>query len=760
MTVTVNTESAVGKSFPRVDAVAKVTGRAVYAGDISLPGMLACKVLTSTRPHARILKIDTSQALALPGVNAIITAKDVPDVRYGFGIKDRTLFARDVVRFIGEPIAAVAAVDEMTALEAVSLIRVDYDDLPTVFEPLKAMQPGAPAVHPDMLNYEGATFALGGNICTVMDAERGDTEAALKQADFVFEDTFRTQPINQGYLEPMASVAEVDPSGRITVWTSTQGPYAVRASLAEVLGMPIGRFRVVPMELGGGFGAKLRLSLEGFVALLALKTGKPVRINSTREEVFTLIGPRLQALMKLRTGVMKDGTMVARDAIAVWDMGASLGPGVQSGISHATGAYHIPNFRLRSYAVYTNKTPAGSYRASGVADMTFAVESHMDILARKLGLDPFAFRTQNALVEGDTSVRGEPLPQHGLQQTLEEVQERLAAEPKHQHEGTGIALCEWRGGSSPSTATLTPNEDGTVSVLTGSVDISGTDTVLAQITAAALGIAMDRVIVVKRDTDLAPYTGPSGGSRIIYSQGKVVQQAAEDLIKKVLASVAERLQVDVSSLSYANGQVSLQDDSAQGYSLAETARLAINSRGGPLSGSAALSTMPYSPVFATHGAVVHVDPSTGKVTLKRFVQAQDVGVAINPMAVVGQLEGGVVQGIGRALTEDYQFEQGHPRNASFTTYMLPLAPDLPPIETVLVEVPTEDGPFGARAVAEPPGFGAPAAIANALEDAIGVRIKDLPITADRVLAALRGQLPEPTLDLSFLEQPKHETEQA
>jgi xanthine dehydrogenase molybdenum-binding subunit len=742
-----------GKSYPRVDAADKVSGRSQYAGDVYLPGMLIGKVLKSNRPHARIISIDTSQAEQVPGVRAVITGKDIPDVRFGSGaVKDRRVFALDKVRFIGEPIAAVAAVDEIAALEAIELIQVEYEDLPAVTDPIEALKPEAPLVHQDLPRYDGYASSMGGNVCTIVESDRGDVEQAFAQADHIFEDTFRSQGINQGYLEPMACLANVDPSGRINVWTSTQGPYAVRATLATVLQIPISRLRIIPMELGGGFGAKLRLCLEPYPVFLALKTGKPVKMVATREEVFTLSGFRLPTTVYLKTGVLKDGTIVAREAISIFDMGAYLGAGVQSGVSHTVGPYNIANHRVRSYAVYTNKIWAGSYRASGVADVTFAVESHTDIIARKLGLDPWEFRMQNILQEGDVAIQGGRLPRNGLRQTLEAVKERMSSSSKSADgHGVGLAVCQWRSGSGPSTASISITEEGTVSLLTGSVDITGTDTVLAQIAGMVLGVDMQRVIVAKRDTDVAPFTGPSGGSRIIYSQGKVVQLAAEDARRKLLAVAAERLQVAPEALSCAAGRVFVTDHPEQGAALGELARLSFTSKAGPILGTASLSAMPFAPVFNAQAAEINVDRQTGTVRLMRFVQAQDVGVALNPMAVEGQIEGGAVQGIGRALNEAVVIQDGEILNPSLTTYLMPLAPDIPPIENVLVEVPTDDGPFGARAVAEPPGFGPPAAIANAIEDAVGVRLKELPLSADKVLQALQGEPPEEiSLDVALL----------
>ncbi|MCI0824401.1 MAG: xanthine dehydrogenase family protein molybdopterin-binding subunit [Chloroflexi bacterium] len=732
-----------GQNHNRVDALDKVTGQATYASDVYLPGMLMCKLLPSTRSHARILSIDTSRAEQLPGVRAIITGKDFPDLFFGSGaVKDRRIMARDEVFYIGEPVAAVAADDETTAQEALELIQVEYQDQERVVDPLQAIKSGATAVHPDMAGFEGYGFAMGGNNCTLLDADRGDVDQAFHEADHIIEETYHSQAINQGFLEPMACVANLEANGRLTVWASTQGPYQVRAQLASVLDMPISRIKVIAMELGGGFGAKLRLAFEAYPAFLAMKTGRPVKLINTREEVFTLNGPRLATSIYLKTAVNNDGNITAREARSIFDVGAYLGAGPNAGVGHALGPYNIPNFRLRSYGIYTNKIYVGSYRASGVADMTFAIESHMDSIAHKLGLDPLEFRIKNAIKEGDVGVSGAKLPRNGLMETIMAVKERLDLPRKlEEGRGVGIALCEWRSGSGPSTASISVNEDGTISLLTGSVDISGSDTSLAQIAAESLGLRMEDVIVAKRDTDMAPFTGPSGGSRIVYSQGKAVQMAAEDARQKLFALAAERFGVPADALACDGGRVYVQDNPPQSLTLGQLGRLSLTSRNGPIIGLASLSSMPYAPVFNTQGAEVLVDKATGQVKVTRFVQAQDVGVAINPMSVEGQLSGGVVQGIGRALSEELLIDDdtGRVRNPSLSTYLMPLALDMPEVENILINVPSEDGPFGARAVAEPPGFGPPAAIANAIFDAVGVRIKELPLSAERVLAALQGQ---------------------
>ncbi len=735
--------NVLGRSLPRVDALDKVTGRATYAADVYLPDMLMCKVLTSPRSHARIVSMDTSKAEQVPGVRAVITGNDFPDRYFGSGaVRDRRIMARDEVFYIGEPVAAVAADDEVTAQEALELVEVEYEDLETIVDPLEAIREGSTLVHPDMPNFEGYGFAMGGNNCTLLDADRGDVDQAFRDANQVFEETYHSQAINQGFLEPMACAANVEANGRLTVWASTQGPYQVRAQLASVLDIPLSSIKVNAMELGGGFGAKLRLAFEAFPALLAMKTGRPVKLINTREEVFTLNGPRLATTIHLKTGVTSDGQITAREAHSVFDVGAYLGAGPNAGVGHALGAYDIPNFRLRSYGVYTNKIYVGSYRASGVADMHFAVESHMDSIAHQIGLDPLEFRLKNVVKEGDANVSGASVPANGLLETIEAVKEKMSLPRKSEEgRGIGISLGEWRSGSGPSTASISVNEDGTVSLLTGSVDISGSDTSLAQIAAETLGVELDQVIVAKRDTDMAPFTGPSGGSRIVYSQGKAVQMAAEDARDRLVGLAAERFGVPSEALSCEGGRVYVQDNPPQSLTLSQLAAASLTSRSGPIIGMAALSSMPYAPVFNTQAAEVIVDKATGQVRVTRFVQAQDVGVAINPMGVEGQLEGGAVQGIGRALSEEMQIdpETGRVRNPSLSTYLMPLAIDMPAIENILVGVPSADGPFGARAVAEPPGFGPPAAIANAIYDAVGIRIKELPLSADRVLAALQGQ---------------------
>ncbi|MDA0263938.1 MAG: xanthine dehydrogenase family protein molybdopterin-binding subunit [Chloroflexi bacterium] len=747
-----------GTNQVRVDALDKVTGRATYAADVHLPGMLMCKLLTSTHSHARIVSIDTSDAEALPGVRGVVTGKDYPDARFGSGaLKDRRIMAVDEVFYIGEPVAAVAADDEVTALEALDLIKVEYQDLEKVIDPLLAISGESALIHPDLEDFEGYGFALGGNNCTMLDADRGDVEQGFKDSDLIVEETYHTQPINQGFLEPMACVADLEANGRLSILASTQGPYQVRSQLASVLNMPLSNIKVTAMEMGGGFGAKLRLALEAFPALLAIKTGRPVKLVNTREETFTLNGPRLETNIYLKTGVTKDGRILAREARSIFDVGAYLGAGPNSGVGHGLGAYDIPNFKLRSYGVYTNKIYVGSYRASGVADMTFATESHTDVIAHKLGLDPVEFRMMNALKEGDTSVSGATLPRNGLKETMNALKERMGLPKKlpsnaKEGRGVGIALGEWRSGSGPSTASISVNEDGTVSLLTGSVDISGSDTSLAQIAAESLGLRLDQVIVAKRNTDLAPFTGPSGGSRIVYSQGRAVQNAAEDTKAKLLDLAADRLGVPADALACAGGSVYVLDNPPQSLDLGQLARMSLSSRGGPIIGNASLSSLPYAPVFNAQGVEVIVDKETGQVRVTRFVQAQDVGKAINPMGVEGQLEGGAVQGIGRALSEEILIdrETGRVRNPSLATYLMPLSVDMPEIESILVEIPSADGPFGARAVAESPGFGPPAAIANAIYDAVGVRIRTLPLSAERVLAAIQGRGDEYNVDADAL----------
>ncbi len=738
------TYSVVGKRVPRVDAVDKATGRSIYGSDIYLPGMLYCKILSSPHPHARIKKIDTSKALEVPGVKAVMTADDAPDVPYGTTgqIRDRSFMARDRVRFVGEPIAAVAAIDEDVAEYAVSLIEVEYELLPAVFDPLEAMKEGAPLVHEKIEEYVGSTGMRKGNICSLLTAERGEVEKGFAEADFVVEGTYRSQPINQGYMEPMACAAQVEPSGRVTVWTTTQGPYAIRNTLAETLNIPMNRIKVIPLEIGGGFGAKLRCSFEHFCVILSEKTGgKPVKMISTREENFTAIGPRLECVATIKTGVKKDGSITARQVHAVYDTGAYLGPGVGSGVGHSTGPYMIPNFKAESYAVYTNKVWAGSYRASGVADMVFAVESHMDEVAEKIGMDPLDFRLKNLLKEGDRSLTGEIIPSMGLKEMADAARKNSNWDSRKGEEGWGIgtAFSDWKSGTGPSTATVSLNEDGTVSILTGTVDIAGSDTSLAQIVAETIGVPFEKVVMAKKDTDSAPFNGPTGGSRVVYSAGRTVLQAAQEAKDKVLRFAADLLEASTDDLEVVNERVQVKGSPEKGRSLAEIARLSSTSKYGSIMGQAALSQLPFAPIYNQVIVEIKVDKETGMIKVLKFTQAQDLGFAINPNSVEGQMEGGAVQAIGRALYENYVFNDGKPMNPSLTTYLLPLAPDIPPMDTIMIETGSKEGAFGAKAVAEPPGFGAPAAIANALYNATGIRIRELPLSPDKVRAALKAK---------------------
>ncbi|MSQ15061.1 MAG: xanthine dehydrogenase family protein molybdopterin-binding subunit [Dehalococcoidia bacterium] len=737
------TYAVVGKRVPRVDAVDKATGRSIYGSDIYLPGMLHCKILSSTQAHAKIKKIDFSKALAVPGVKSIITAADVPDIMYGTvgNIRDRSFMARDRVRFIGEPVAAVAAIDEDVAEYAVSLIEVEYEPLPAVFDVLEAMKEGAPLVHEKLQEYEGSTGLRKGNICSLLTATRGDMDAGLSEADFIVEGTYRSQPINQGYMEPMACAAEVEPSGRVTIWTTTQAPYAIRNTIAETLQLPMNRVKVIPLEIGGGFGAKLRVSFEAFCVILSQKTGRPVKMISSREENFTAIGPRLECVATIKTGVKKDGTITARQVHAVYDTGAYLGPGVGAGVGHSTGPYRVPNFKAESYAVYTNKIWAGSYRASGVADMVFAVESHMDEVAACIGMDPFDFRLKNILEEGDRSLTGEVIPTMGLREMGEAAKTGSNWNTRKQEDGWGIgvAFSDWKSGTGASTATVSLNEDGTVSVLTGTVDIAGSDTSLSQIVAETIGVPFEKVVMAKKDTDAAPFNGPTGGSRVIYSAGRTVLQAAQDAKEKVLRLAADVLEANQDDLEVVNERVQVKGSPDKGRSLAEIARLSSSSKYGSIMGQAALSQLPFAPIYNAVVVEIKVDKETGMIKVLNFTQSQDLGFAINPNSVEGQMEGGAVQAIGRALYENFIFDKGKPVNPSLTTYLLPLALDVPPMSTIMIESVSKEGAFGAKAVAEPPGFGAPAAIANALYNATGIRIRDLPLSPDKVRAALKAK---------------------
>lgn len=741
----------VGTPVSRIDALEKVLGSGRFAADIQLPGLLHGKLRLSDHAHARVLAVDTSEAERLPGVKAVLTAWNTPEYRFGSDFQDQTLFAHDKVLHRGSILAAVAATDPETAEEAVRRIRVDYEPLPAVMDVLEAIKPDAPILHEHLASYPGVNPAhIQGNICARSSVTWGDVDEGFRQADHVFEHTFTTSTVHQGYLEPMASVAQYDAGGKLTLWTSTQGTYVVRSRVAGLLGLPLHKVRVIVPHVGGGFGGKLQTVLEPFCALLARQTGRPVKIVLTREEEFFLGKPRSAGVIYLKTGVTRDGRLVARQARMYFDTGFACHPrSTEIAPTVIRGPYDIPHVRFEAFCVYTNKMGCGSFRGPGGIQAHFAGESQIDIICRELGFDPVEFRRRNGVREGSTSGMGVRLRHVGMLTALNRAAEAAAWEtPKPASSqpgkriGRGIACGEWRlGGGRGSGAWVKLNEDGTVHLIAGLSEIgSGSSTAMVQIAAEVLGVKAADVALIAGDTETTPFDTLTAASRVTVSLGNAVKRAATDARDQLLQLAAERLEANPADLECHDGRIVVKGSPERGFSLGELARYAQTLGPGPILGRGSFSSrLPQSlHTYGTQIVEVEVDEDTGQVALRRIVAAHDVGCAINPQGVEGQIQGGVTQAIGHTLMEEVKYTpNGDPQNAGFLDYKIPSILDLPLIEPVIVEEADEEGPFGARGVGEPPILAMAPAIANAIADAVGVRITSLPITAEKVRQALR-----------------------
>ena len=741
----------VGKSLARLDAPGKVSGTAVYAVDFVLPGMLCGKVLRSTLPHARIARLDVSRAGALPGVRAVMTAADVPDVRFGGALKDETAFATDKVRYIGQPVAAVAAVTPEAAEAALAAIEVGYEPLPALLDLEAALAPGAPLIHEAWESYSAIPILQReGNVCHRARIVAGDVERGFEEADRVFEHRFRTGMVHQGYTEPRAAVASWDSSGQVTVWSNTQLPFEVQNTLAEILQMPSSKIRVVVPGVGGGFGGKLRVGVEHFAAFLARKSGRPVRVATTSEEELTAAYPRQSTIVELKTGVTKDGRITAKAGRIWFDTGAfaGSGPGVASVATLVlAGPYKIPNLSLEGLAVYTNKTNCGSFRAPSGPQSNFAVESQMDIIADALGLDPLEFRLKNIVREGDEGPTGQVLNDVGLEECLLKAAAAIGWKDRRPEPGRGKGLaCGWwttTGGSSGVYVKINP--DGTVTLNTGAAEIgTGAITGATQILAEELGIDLTDISVVAADTFSTPFDFGAQGSRTAFAVGNACRAAAADLKHQIFALAASQLGGEPDALALADKHVTAN---GKRLSLAELARLSQQTGGGLIAhGTFIAPPTPYdakrvtghvypafhSPSFHAHAVDLSVDAETGEVAIHKYVVAQDVGFAINPIYVEGQIEGGVAQGLGQALSEEIIYEGGRVLNPNLTDYKMPTTLDVPRVESILVQHPGRVGPYGAKGVGEPPNIEPPAAVANAVAAATGLRITSLPITAEKI----------------------------
>jgi carbon-monoxide dehydrogenase large subunit len=754
----------VGQPIARLDAPEKVTGRAVYGVDLKLPGMLHAKILRSPVPHARIARIDTSRARRVTGVRAVVTGRDAPYTHNASIIRDWPFFALDKVRHVGEAVAAVAAVDEETAEEALGLIDVDYEEIPAVFEGEAAMAPGAPLVHEQLIDYPRAEAfhpVAGTNICNHFKLRRGEADRVLAGCAVVVEERYTTAMMQHCPMEVHVAVAQQASDGRLTVWTSAQSPYWTRGELATALGIPMSDIRVVVPYVGGGFGAKHAVKIEQYAVALAMKAGnRPVRLCLTRAEEFGTALVRQPTVIDIKTGVTREGLIMARQIRIVWNTGAyaDLSPAVSRNAGFAAaGPYVIPHVWVDSYCVYTNNPVSGAFRGFGVPEVTWAGESQLDTVARRLGMDSLQLRLRNAVEEGSESVLGETLHSVGVKECLRKAAAAVGWDrPRAPGRGRGVACMHKSTGTPSSSAAFVKlNEDGTVSLLSSAVEMGqGAATVLAQIVAEELGVKPEHIRVVAPDTDVTPFERSTTSSRTTFHAGNALLAAARDARSQMLAVAADLLEANAEDLELRDERVWVKGVRDRSVPLSGLWKAGMYSRGQyPILGRGAYSTSgiydPLDPqtgrskrstafwMYAAQAAEVEVDRETGKVTVLKLTAAHDVGKAINPRTCEQQIEGALVMGLGQALFEQLVLDQGRPVNPSFIEYKIPCTLDIPQLEAILVEAEHREGPFGAKGLGEPGLAPTAAAIGNAILDALGIRMRDLPITAEKVLRALR-----------------------
>jgi xanthine dehydrogenase molybdenum-binding subunit len=731
--------NVIGKPVPRVDAVDKVTGTARYAADMNLPGMLWGKFVRSPHPHARILKIDTSKAEALPGVMTVITQGSLgadatiesEDKVHGMKAS-RKLFADEFVRYQGEKIAAVAAISAEIAAQAVELVEVEYDLLPAVDDPREAVKPEAPLVRPDAKTAQAPDGSELKNIAGETHSEHGDVEAGFAQSDLVVEDEYFIPRVHQTYIEPHACLAKMEPNGRVTVWTSTQSIFTIRSGVASSLGIPMSKVNVIGMTIGGGFGGKFGPLIHPYAVILSQITGRPVKMVMSREEEMLDGRPAPGAWIRVKTGVKNDGTILARQAYALWDSGTEPGASI-----HATGrilgVYKIPNIKVDAYGVYTNKPGTTAYRAPGAPQGSYASEAQLDRIAAELGIDPVDLRLKNMAEDGDQRVTDRrPLTRVAFKETLRQVAEMVDwwNRKKEPNQGWGVAVGEWTNGAGPGSAVVSIQEDGTIKVFSGCMDISGT--------AEVLGVPYEDVRIIRGDTDSTPYATGSGGSVVLFSMGNAVKRGAEALRDRMLALAASHLEADPDSLEFADRTVRVKDDPERAVTLTELAQISLRTTGGPLVGTGTFASEPSHPVIAAQIVQVQVDPETGRLEVLKLAGSLDVGRAINPYEVEGQMEGGAIQGLSWAWMEEMQFSEARMLNTHLSDYRIPTTMDSPEILSRYIEKESENGPFGVKGIGEPPIVPTPAALHAAVADATGVRINHLPLTPERIYMALHG----------------------
>ena len=734
--------TAIGQPTTRVEGQEKVTGALRYTADVALPGTLWGRALRSPYPHARIVRIDTSRAQQVPGVHAVLTGADVRGIRYGRRLFDVPVLAEARVRFVGERVAAVAAEERHTAAEALALIEVEYEDLPAVFDPLAALQEDAPLLHPEVNSYHGLPKPLEhpSNAFVRDTWSKGNIDEGFNRADLIVDNTFTVPRQHQAYLEPHSCLVWIDEQGRVQVWASSKVPYQVKEQLSIALKLPKERIRLNPVAIGGDYGGKGSPMDIPLAYFLAVHSGRPVKMVMDYVEEFTAGNPRHAAIIQLKTGVKRDGTIVAHQAKVFFDSGAYGGfkpvPTVNlGGAAKSAGPYKIPHVHIESVQVYTNTIPGGFMRAPGEPQAVFAIESHIDCIARQLGKDPVDFRLHNLLQDGDETPIGSRYQGMRARQTLEAAVAAAGYRtPKAPHIGRGVAMGERPPAGGESHAAVRLNPDGSVIVHTSIFEPgTGTYTMLRQIVAEELYLPLSRIQVQVWDTDAVPFDTGVGGSRVTRIAGQAAFRAAREVAREVRMVAAELLAWPEESLILRGTEVIHQDTGASHPWAALLQRW-----GQPVVGRGTVQDMSPSPVtsFTAQVAEVAVDPETGAVKLLRFTTAHDVGTVLNPLDHQGQIDGAVMQGIGYALSEELGVDDGRVTNVSFGDYKIPNMQDIPALQTVVLESASGPGPYNARGIGENPSGPVAPAIANAVSDAVGVRLKDLPITAEKVYRAL------------------------
>ena len=757
--------NVVGTRPIRPDGADKVTGRARYGADTTnLPGLLYGKILRSPHSHAVIKSIDTTAAEALPGVRGIVTAADWPETSrrlsdlaegaiQNLGFLSTNVLARGKVLYQGHAIAGVAATSSHIAEQALALIQVDYEVLPPVLSAAEAMQPGAPVLHEKLASLSNPALRPGGyldedddtpgtNIANHFEFRLGDVEQGFQDADCIVEKEAVTVPVHQGYIEPHAGTAQWGSDGKLTIWSSSQGQFTVRDHTARFMGIPVADVKAIPLEIGGGFGAKTVLYVEPVAALLSRKTGAPVKVQMSRKEVFEATGPTSGTVINVKLGATKDGKLTAAESTLIYEAGAFPGSPVSPGAQCMMAQYDIPNAHLTAYDVVINRPKSAAYRAPGAPASAFAMETAIDELCEKLGMDPMEFRLLNSSKEGVRRVTGPMTPKVGYIETLQALKDHPHfAAPLEQNgdgklRGRGMASGFWGNNSGPASALAVVNSDGSVSLTEGSPDIGGSRAAVAQHLAEVLAIPMEDIKPQVGDTDSIGFTSNTGGSSATFKSGWAAYEAGQDVKRQMLERAAKIWDIPADDVEYAGGVLQHKSDPELKLTFKQLAARQVGT-GGPIVGRAGVNPPGAGPSIAVHLVDVEVDPETGKVEVLRYTAVQDAGKAIHPSYVEGQIQGGVVQGIGWALNEEYRFNaEGGMLNSSFLDYRMPISLDLPMIDTVIVEVANPAHPYGLRGVGEVPIVPPMAAISNAIHDAIGVRMNELPMSPDKILDAL------------------------